>query len=294
MKNYAAIIFDVVNSKEDDIVRYEMQSVIKKAIYTLNVIYKKNIEKEIVFGAGDECQGLFNDVHSAYQYVILLKKLIHPIQIRCGIGVGSVLYLDDKFKSTEIDGESYRRAREAINASIIKPVTSIVINSSDNYSMALNVLFHRLHIINNSFTNLTNEIDLVLSLIAPINEFELNDKEKKLIIDFLKEKRNFILKKRQRDVYQTYGKYKSKDSNNKVVYKDIVTDLNVLKKNICNKEFMNSIEGLRVNTWCRNLSICISKIIDINQASISDSKKHINVKRDLELSLGIILEERFK
>lgn len=294
LENLAAVIFDVVNSKEDDAVRYEMQNVIKKAVTTLNKIYKKNIKIEVIFGAGDECQGLFYDVYSAYQYIVLLQKLINPIKIRCGIGVGSILYFDKKFTSTETDGESYRRAREAIDASKIKPATSIVINSNDNYCMALNVLFHQLHNINNSFTNLTNEIDLVLSLIAPINEFDLNENEKKLIIDFLGEKRKFIITKRERDTFHLYGKYKSKNSNNDVVYKDIITDLKVLKNNICNKEFINNVETLRVNTWYRNLSISVSKIIEINQASISDSKKNINAKRDLELSLSIILKERFK
>lgn len=136
--NYASIIFDIVGSRryED---RYGVQEIIKQSIDYLNEMYKSSIIKEVVFGAGDEFQGLFTSISAAYAYARELQILIYPIKIRAGIGFGSIKYFVEGWKSTEIDGESYYKARDAIDA-IPNGVCSIFINSKMESDRLLNTI----------------------------------------------------------------------------------------------------------------------------------------------------------
>ena len=86
---YAAVMFDVIESRKYS-ERYEVQQMLMNCIDYLNGIYRDSIKKEVVSSAGDEFQGLFLDLQSAFVYIRKLQILIYPIKIRCGIGYGEI------------------------------------------------------------------------------------------------------------------------------------------------------------------------------------------------------------
>lgn len=68
----------------------------------------------MISSAGDEFQGLFLDLQSAFLYIRKLQILIYPVRIRCGIGYGEITYDVEEWSSSAFDGEAYYLAREAI------------------------------------------------------------------------------------------------------------------------------------------------------------------------------------
>ena len=82
---YAAVIFDVVESRRY-VDRLYLQNILMESISYLNWVYRNEIKKEVVSSAGDEFQGLFLDLQTAFLYIRKLQLLIYPIKIRCGIG----------------------------------------------------------------------------------------------------------------------------------------------------------------------------------------------------------------
>lgn len=330
-KRYTAIICDVVNSRENDICREHMQKFLKDVIKNLNKIFNDYIIKEVMFGAGDEFQGLFRDTVSACRYIFLLNKLIAPIKVRCGIGVGSILYLDKSFVSTELDGDVYRKARIAINKiyssnneeknlngkSIVNKTnklnSNIIINSYSNADPAFNVLFEQLYGCVKNYTNLRSELSLVANLISPIDGHCFNKNDKKIIINLFKSKNEFIFLTRREvenmincnmendektililEKMELYGKYTGIVKGDKSSYKNIDVDLKLLEKNIFNQEYNIETKNESINIWKRGFSKLISDIFGINQASISDSKKNLKLQRELESTIYIFLKELFK
>ena len=81
---YAAVIFDVVESRRY-YERFDIQRIIMYSVDYLNFIFNDEIKKPVVSSAGDEFQGLFLDLKSAFLYLRKLQMFIYPIKIRCGV-----------------------------------------------------------------------------------------------------------------------------------------------------------------------------------------------------------------
>jgi hypothetical protein len=113
-KPYTAMILDVVDSRKQEN-RLILQKHLKTVIALCNRLFVDSLDKEVIFSAGDEIQGLFHTPSGAYRYVLLFQKLIYPIVIRSGIGTGLLDYHTD-WSSTELDGPAYHRARKAIDS----------------------------------------------------------------------------------------------------------------------------------------------------------------------------------
>lgn len=113
---YAAVIIDVINSRKvEDKKRLVMQEKINDCINCLNILFADQINKKVICSAGDEFQGLFRNPYSAFIYVSILKLLISPMKIRCGIGIGTIKFLNNDLNSLNTDGEAYYYARDSIN-----------------------------------------------------------------------------------------------------------------------------------------------------------------------------------
>ena len=116
MKRYSALMIDVKNSRSYSIQdRNSIQNSILKSINILNKIFKNSIEKEVEFSAGDEIQGLFISPQSAYLYYRLFSMLIFPVEIHCGISLGTWDIKVESASSTAQDGTVYHYARNAID-----------------------------------------------------------------------------------------------------------------------------------------------------------------------------------
>ena len=116
MKQYACLIMDIENSKKYDVSeRNEIQQYMDQCIKNLNGLFSEDIKFEVTFSAGDELQGLFDNVVTALLYFRLFEILIKPVKIRAGIGVGDWTVKMESGLSTQQDGPAYHHAREAID-----------------------------------------------------------------------------------------------------------------------------------------------------------------------------------
>ena len=77
---YAAMMFDVIESRKY-YVRQDVQKILMNSVDYLNGLYRSSIKKEVVSSAGDEFQGLFFDLQSAFLYIRKLQILILKSQI---------------------------------------------------------------------------------------------------------------------------------------------------------------------------------------------------------------------
>lgn len=123
---YAAMMFDVVESRKY-YERYDVQNILMNCVDYLNDLYCYAIKKDVVSSAGDEFQGLFLDLQSAFLYIRKLQILIYPIKLRCGIGYGEIKYDVEEWSSPAFDGEAYYLARDAIISTGRKKVMRYVL-----------------------------------------------------------------------------------------------------------------------------------------------------------------------
>lgn len=115
MTNYVSLIIDIEKSKSYRIdERNDMQHYMDKCINNLNHLFRREMQCEVTFSAGDELQGLFDDVVTALLFFRLLEMLMKPVKLRAGIGVGDWTVKIEKGLSTQQDGPAYHRARMAI------------------------------------------------------------------------------------------------------------------------------------------------------------------------------------
>lgn len=112
-KHYAALIFDVIESRKFKD-RFAIQSFLKSALDICNSLFQERICKPVMFSAGDEMQGLFSNAEDAYRYFAFFSRLVYPVQLRCGIGLGELDVFSEDWMTTELDGPAYHRARAAI------------------------------------------------------------------------------------------------------------------------------------------------------------------------------------
>lgn len=164
---YAAVIFDIIDSRRYND-RYDVQHILMESISYLNLVYDYAIKKAVVSSAGDEFQGLFKDLQTAFLYIRKLQLLIYPIKIRCGIGYGEIKYDNEKWSSVSIDGDAYYLARDAINSIQKRKSNVICFNTNSKYDKYLNVLCVSGNNIKLKQSQMVRLIELVADIILPI------------------------------------------------------------------------------------------------------------------------------
>lgn len=169
---YAALIFDIVESRHYQN-RYDIQKILMNAISYLNYLYRADIKKEVVSSAGDEFQGLFFDLQTAFLYVRKLQLLIYPVKIRCGIGFGEIKYDVEDWLSSAFDGEAYYLARDAINGiSKRKKSNAILFNTRSNYDKYLNMLCLSCFEMKGRQSQVARWLELLADIILPIKQVD--------------------------------------------------------------------------------------------------------------------------
>lgn len=164
---YAALMFDIVESRHYRD-RYDIQNTLMTTISYLNYLYRDNIKKDVVSSAGDEFQGLFFNLQSAFLYIRKLQLLIYPIKVRCGIGYGDIKYDIPEWTSSAFDGEAYYLAREAIDQLYKKRNNAIFINTGSNYDRYLNILCSSSIEIRSRQSQVARWIELLSDILLPI------------------------------------------------------------------------------------------------------------------------------
>ena len=168
---YAALMFDIVESRHYQ-GRYDIQNTLMNAVSYLNHLYREDIKKEVVSSAGDEFQGLFLSLQSAFLYSRKLQLLIYPIKIRCGIGYGEIKYDVEKWSSSAFDGEAYYLARDAINEVSKRKSNAIFFNTKSHFDKYLNMLCFSSIELKVRQSQVARWIELLADLILPIKQVE--------------------------------------------------------------------------------------------------------------------------
>lgn len=142
-RNYCAIIIDIKRSKTYDIdTRNEVQEYLTKCIKMLNDASKQELACDVTFSAGDELQGLFESPFAAVSYWRILELMVHPVQLRAGLGVGEWNIRIEGGTSAQQDGPAYHNARNAIEEVYKKQFQNIRINSKSEKDIFANYLLN--------------------------------------------------------------------------------------------------------------------------------------------------------
>lgn len=112
--DYVAIIGDIIDSKKIED-RNASQQKLKETLSKINCKYEKNIASKFIITLGDEFQGLLKNREHVIDIISDIDINMLPINLRYGIGVGSINTDINFNNSSEIDGSSYHRARKMLS-----------------------------------------------------------------------------------------------------------------------------------------------------------------------------------
>lgn len=110
---YVAIIGDIVDSKKINN-RKVIQRKFKNVLTDINVKYSEDIASKFTITLGDEFQGLLKNRNNIMKIICEIEMAMTPIELRFGIGIGSISTDINFDNSSEIDGSAYYRARKMI------------------------------------------------------------------------------------------------------------------------------------------------------------------------------------
>ena len=197
MKRYSALMIDLKNSRSYSIQdRNSIQNSILKSINILNKIFKNSIEQEVEFSAGDEIQGLFLSPQSAYLYYRLFSMLIFPVEIHCGISLGTWDIKVESASSTAQDGTVYHYARNAIDEAKKSLEYSVLFYSKNKNDIIINSLINSNNLLAEKQSKYQNNLMLLAEILYPIANGDIIEyKELKELLKFIQfeKKKNLII-----------------------------------------------------------------------------------------------------
>ncbi len=265
---YAAVMFDVVDSRRY-LERYDVQNILMNSVDYLNDIYSYAIKKQVVSSAGDEFQGLFLDLPSAFLYVRKLQLLIYPIKIRCGIGYGQIKYDKDEWMSSAFDGEAYYLAREAINSINKKKSNVICFNTLSKFDRYLNMFCLSSMEIKSKQSQIARLIELIADIISPLHPTS----EHMSFYDFVLGNRIRIIQQERWN--RVSGRYRDDDLLN------INLDYVIEARDHVEDNSADEFDFIMEEFWIRGMSTIIAQAMNTSRQNI-----------DRYVSLGRIKESR--
>jgi len=149
--SYCAITADV-NKSRDIPERKLLQNNILDALTEANRLFKKCIVADFAITLGDEWQGVLVDISQSYKVVSFFQEKLYPISVSFGVGEGEIA-TEISSKSVEMDGEVFRRSREALNFAKKKTRQVFFITDHSTNDQLLNTTLHLLQILKDSWTN---------------------------------------------------------------------------------------------------------------------------------------------
>ena len=190
-------MIDLKNSRSYPIQdRNSIQNSILNSVNILNKIFKNSIEKEVEFSAGDEIQGLFVSLQSAYLYYRLFSMLIFPVEIHCGISLGTWDIKVESASSTAQDGTVYHYARNAIDEAKKSLEYSVLFYSKNKNDIIINSLINCNNLLTEKQSKYQNNLMLLAEILYPIANGDMIDyKELKELLKFIQfeKKKNLII-----------------------------------------------------------------------------------------------------
>ena len=141
VKNYAVLIGDISGSKLlNGMDRYQTQLFIKSAIVQVNEEFSSFLEAPTTMTKGDEFQALVDTPGHTFEIVQALQKMVYPISLRFGIGVGTI-YRMGSVLPIEMDGPAFHRASRALQLAKKLKSSLWFISEIEFFDPLLNTIF---------------------------------------------------------------------------------------------------------------------------------------------------------
>jgi hypothetical protein len=139
--NYTVVIGDISRSKKlSGMDRYQTQLFVKSAIVQTNEQYQSEIEAPMTITKGDEFQGLIKSPFNSYQIIHALQKMVFPIQIRYGLGIGNIYKMGGTLP-IEMDGPAFHRANKALELAKKRKTNLWLISEDTTTDQLINTVF---------------------------------------------------------------------------------------------------------------------------------------------------------
>lgn len=137
---YTVIIGDISGSKQlNGMDRYQTQLFVKSAIVQINEEYQSFIEAPMTITKGDEFQGLIDSPGQAYQIIQALEKMVFPIHVRYGMGVGQIYRMGGTLP-IEMDGPAFHKANGALTQAKKRKIGAWFISEIESYDKLINTV----------------------------------------------------------------------------------------------------------------------------------------------------------
>jgi hypothetical protein len=103
---------------------------------------------------GDEFQGVLPDLKNAFEVMLEFERLLFPLQIRYGIGAGTIQRMGSNLP-VEMDGPAFHRASESL--SLLKKKKQIICCKTDDqtFDLLINTIFSLMNAIKGKWNVLT-------------------------------------------------------------------------------------------------------------------------------------------
>lgn len=139
--NYTVIIGDISRSKQlSGKHRFQTQLFIKSAIVQINEEYEEIIEAPLTITKGDEFQGLFSDISNAFKIALAVERLIFPVQVKFGFGVGTIYKMGGKLP-IEMDGPAFHYSNSALQYAKKRKIFSSLKSNVPEVDILVNTIF---------------------------------------------------------------------------------------------------------------------------------------------------------
>jgi hypothetical protein len=126
--------------------RYEGQLYLKSAIIQVNEKNTDAIEAPFMITRGDEFQGVLRNLKSAVEIMLVFERLLFPLQVRYGMGLGTIQKMGSKIP-IEMDGPAFHRASEALNHLKKKKQNAHCLTDNEIHDLFINTLFNLMNAI---------------------------------------------------------------------------------------------------------------------------------------------------
>jgi len=141
-RKYAVITGDLVKSREI-LERYKVQIKLQKVLNAVNKEFKDDILVNFSITLGDEFQGLLDKPEKSFDIIKEIQKEMYPVKISFGIGYGTISTKIAK-KTTEMDGECFRKSREAL-LTAKKLKQEIIYNTGTDIDLSVNTILRLMY-----------------------------------------------------------------------------------------------------------------------------------------------------
>jgi len=141
-KKYTVITGDLVKSREIS-ERYKVQIKLQKVLNAVNKKFRDDIVVNFSITLGDEFQGLLYTPEKSFDIIKEIQREIYPVRISFGVGSGTISTKIAK-KTTEMDGECFRKSREALlEAKKLKQ--EIIYNTGTDIDLSVNTILRLIY-----------------------------------------------------------------------------------------------------------------------------------------------------